>query len=122
VGQATQHGQRFGGGRAANEFPDACPHTYKTAGPPPDAALFADSDGGAVPAADCHAGADRDAAADEPACHRTADPDAHLDRDHVGRDHIGRDYVGNAVAAAGERGDFAAPLPGATASRGQAGG
>jgi hypothetical protein len=115
MGQATQHGQRFGGGRAAIEFPDACPLPYKTAGPPPDAARFADSDGDAVPAADRHAAADRDAARDEPACHRTAEPDAHLDRGHVGRDHVGRDHVGNAVAAAGERGDFATPLPGATA-------
>ena len=100
MGQATQHGQRLGGGRAANEFPDAHPHTDKAAGPSPDAGPFADSGGDAVPAADRHAAADRDAAWDEPACDRAADPDAH---------HLG-DLAGSAVAAAGERGDFAARL------------
>jgi hypothetical protein len=95
VGQATRarHGQRFAGWHAAGELPDAYAVTYKTAGSPPDAATFADRDGDAVPAADRHAAADRDAACDEPACHRTADPDAHLVREHAG----------NAVAAAGGR-------------------
>jgi len=104
VGQATlgRHGQRFAGGHAAGEFPDADADTYTTAGPPPDAATFAGPDGDAVAAADRHAAADRDAACDEPACHRTADPDAHLAREHAG----------NPVTAAGERGDFAATLRG----------
>jgi hypothetical protein len=114
VGQATRaRSQRFAGAHAV-EFRDAYPLTYKTPGPPPDAAQLADSGGDAVSAADRHAAADRDAAADEPAHQRTADPDAHLDRDHVGNDHVGH---GHAVAAAGERGDFAGRLSGDFAAR-----
>jgi hypothetical protein len=105
VGQAThdRHGQRFAGGHAAGEFPGANAGTYTTAGPPPDAATFAGPDGDAVPAADRHAAADRGTAYDEPVCHRTADPDAHLARKHAD----------GALAAAGEREGFAAPLSGA---------
>jgi len=86
VGQATRdrHGQRFAGGHAAGEFPDANAGTYTTAGAPPDTAKFAGPDGDAVSAADRDAAADRDTAYDEPACHRTADPDAHLVREHAG--------------------------------------
>lgn len=108
MGQAIrlQRDQQFAGATAADEFPVACPLAYKTTGPPADAAQFADSGGDPVPAADHHATADRDAAADEPAGHRIADPDAHLDGDHVGngrlgRDRIGRNHLGNAVAVAG---------------------
>ena len=102
MGQATRarHGQRFGGGHAAGKFPDAV--TYRTAGPPPDGATFAGPDGDAVPAGDRHAAADRNAACHEPVRHRTADPHAHL----------GTEHAGNAVAAAGEREGFAAPLCG----------
>jgi len=79
VGQATryQHDQWLGRGRAAAELPDADPDTGKTADPPPDAAPLASPDGDAVPAADRHAAADGDAARDEPARHRAADPDVH---------------------------------------------
>jgi hypothetical protein len=109
VGQAARarHGQRFACGHAADRLPDADAVTYKTAGPPPDAATFAGPDGHAVSAADRHAAADRNTTYDEPACHRAADPDAHLVRDHVG----------NALAGVGERGDFAAPLRGDSAPR-----
>ena len=91
MGQATRarHGQRFAGGPAADEFPDSYAVSYKTAGPSPDAAAFAGPDVDAVPAADRHAAANRDAACDEPACHRAADPDAH----------VGNGHVSNAVAA-----------------------
>ena len=115
MGQAARARiQRFAGAHAA-EFPDTRSGTYKTARPPPDAALFADSVGDADPAADRHAAADRDAACDEPGRHRAADPDTHLGRvhlrrEHVGRDHVGRDHVGNAVAALASAGDFAARL------------
>jgi hypothetical protein len=110
VGQATlvRHGQRFAGDHAAGESPDAYAVTYKTAGAPPDAAAFAGPDGDAVPAADRHAAADRDAACDEPACHPTAEPDAHFDSGHVGIGHLGNGHVGNAVAAADEGWAFAA--------------
>ena len=107
MGQAarTRHGQRFAGAPAADEFPDADAIRYKTARAPPDAATFAGPDGDAVPAADRHAAADRNTAYDKPACHRTAHPDAHVLGEHIS----------NALAGAGERGDFAAPLSGGTA-------
>jgi hypothetical protein len=113
VGQATRprHGQRFAGDRAS-DFPDAYAVTYKTAGPPQDAAQFAGPDGDADPAADRYSAADSDAARDEPACLRTAEPDAYVDSGHVGIGHVGIGHVGighvgNAVAAAGERWAFA---------------